>query len=63
LAVGAQRQLSCLKKTFQVFGDEGRVGRHYGQTVKGVVVMQVEIAVAGVTLGLVCHGDDPLSEL
>ena len=24
--------------------------------------MQMEIAVAGVTLGLVCHGNDPLSE-
>lgn len=46
---------------FEVLGNERGVGRHHWKPLEGILVMQVEIAITGMTLGLVCHGNDPLS--
>lgn len=45
----------------EVFSNEGSVTRQHGQSTEGAFVVQVKIAVVRVTLGLVCHGNDPLS--
>ena len=46
---------------FEVFSNEGSVTRQHGQSTEGALVVQVKIAVVRVTLGLVFHGNDPLS--